>query len=105
MNTTGILIVTVFIVLGIYDAIVVIRKGVGCSISRFLQRTALRSPVFTFCIGAVVGHIFGYMAPEPIAVELENKLMVSPGVELKNTPTVITIPAGVKYNLTFPDKK
>lgn len=66
MTTTGILVIACFIVLGIYDAVVVMRNGVGCSISRFLQRTALRSPVFTFCIGALAGHIFGYMAPEPV---------------------------------------
>ena len=64
MTTTGILVIAAFITLGIYDLIVVLRKGVGCSISRYLQRSALKSPIFTFCIGAVAGHIFGYMAPE-----------------------------------------
>lgn len=94
MTTTGILMVATFITLAIYDAIVVMRQGVGCSISRFLQRTALRAPVFTFSVGFVAGHIFGYMAPEPVV--FKNELMVRPS-ENDNEPTIITVPHGMLF--------
>ena len=69
METTGIVVITFIIILGIYDAIVVMRSGVGTSVSRFLQRTSLKSPVFSIVIGFVAGHIWGYMAPEcPVPV-------------------------------------
>jgi len=95
MTFTGIIVIGCFIALGIYDLIVVLRKGVGCSVSRFLQRSALKSPIFTFCIGAVAGHIFGYMAPEPIPVDIEaicrehNLVKLPPG-----TDCLVDVPIG-----------
>ncbi len=64
MTTTGILVTAFFIILGIYDMIVVMRSGVACSVSRFLQRSALKSPIVAFSFGFIGGHLFGYMAPE-----------------------------------------
>lgn len=53
-----------FIILGIYDFIVVCRTGVGTSISRVMQRAGFRSPTVCLVIGYILGHIFGYMPPE-----------------------------------------
>ena len=64
MTTTG-LVVTIFIIsLAIYDLVVVLYTGVGTSVSRFLQRSALKSPWVCFGIAFICGHLFGYMAPE-----------------------------------------
>ena len=64
MSLTAMIVTGAFIFLGIYDLIVVARSGVGCSVSRFLQRSALKSPIVSFVFGYVAGHIWGYMAPE-----------------------------------------
>jgi len=76
MSTTGIIVTGCFIFLGIYDLIVVMRSGVSCSVSRFLQRSALKSPLVTFAFGFVAGHLFGYMAPEcePCKIKIESIL-------------------------------
>ena len=64
METTA-LVVTAFIIgLSVYDLVVVVRTGVGISVSRFMQRTALKSPLVTFGVAFICGHLFGYMAPE-----------------------------------------
>lgn len=64
MSTTGIVVTACFISLGIYDMIVVMRKGVGCSISRFMQRVGFKSPIVCVVIGMLLGHFFMYMPPE-----------------------------------------
>lgn len=65
METTALVVTIGIIGLGIYDLVVVVlSKGVGTSVSRFLQRTAFKSPVVAFTFGFVCGHIFGYLAPE-----------------------------------------
>jgi hypothetical protein len=64
MSTTGMIVTGVFIFLGIYDMCVVLKSGSGSSISRFLQRTALRAPIVAFALGFAAGHILGYMPPE-----------------------------------------
>lgn len=67
MTTTALIITSVVITLGIYDLWAVTYGGVNASISRFVQRSAFKSPVFTFTAGFICGHLFGYMEPEPIA--------------------------------------
>lgn len=64
MTTTGIVLTTCFIVLGVYDFVVVCRRGVGCSISRCLQGVGFKSPIVSIVIGALLGHFFLYMPPE-----------------------------------------
>lgn len=64
METTALVVTIGIISLGIYDLCVVLYSGVGTSVSRFLQRTALKSPVIAFTFGFVCGHLFGYLAPE-----------------------------------------
>ena len=64
METTALVVTAGIIALGIYDLVVVVRGGVGTSVSRFLQRTALKSPLIAFTFGYVCGHLWGYMAPE-----------------------------------------
>jgi hypothetical protein len=63
MTRTALIVTMGFIVLGIYDLIIVATNGVDQSISRFLQDTAFGSPLITFTFGFVCGHIFGYMKP------------------------------------------
>ena len=64
MGMTEMILTAGFIILGIYDFIVVTRTGVGSSISRAMQRAGFRSPTVCLVIGYVLGHIFGYMPPE-----------------------------------------
>jgi len=64
MTTTAIVILSAFIILGIYDAWVVFSKGVGSSISRNLQRLGFRSPVAMLVIGTLIGHLWFSMEPE-----------------------------------------
>lgn len=65
MTITAQIITAVVIGLGIYDSVVVLRTGVGTSISRVMQRAGFRSPLVVFVVGFICGHIFGYMQPEP----------------------------------------
>lgn len=58
MKTTGIVCTAVMIFLGIYDAIVVVRHGVGCSISRWIIETGHYSPLMVFMFGGLFGHLF-----------------------------------------------
>jgi hypothetical protein len=64
MTTTGIVVTACFITLGIYDLIVVMRRGVGCSVSRFMQQAGFKSPIVSVVIGMLIGHFFMYMPPE-----------------------------------------
>lgn len=81
MSLTAMLVTAGLIAYGLYDLLVVAKTGVGTSISRFLQRAALRSPVVAFTFGFVCGHIFGYMAPEP---EPPKPVPLAPHVETNN---------------------
>ena len=65
MTLTAIVVTGLIITLAIYDLVIVSLGGVHSSVSRFMQRSALKSPVIAFAVGFVCGHIFGYMAPEP----------------------------------------
>lgn len=67
MTLTAIIVTGLIVTLAIYDLIIVCRGGVQSSVSRFMQRSALKSPVISFAVGFVCGHIFGYMAPEAVA--------------------------------------
>lgn len=49
--------------LGVYDAYMVTFYGVEASISKYLQNTAIDSPIFSFAMGFICGHVFGYMKP------------------------------------------
>mgnify|MGYP003554396937 CR=1 FL=1 len=64
METTALVVTGLILALGIYDLIVVARGGVGTSVSRFLQRSAFKSPLVAFTFGFVGFHLFGYMKPE-----------------------------------------
>lgn len=64
MTTTGLVVTILIITLAVYDLVVVLCTGVGTSVSRFLQRSALKSPLVCFGIAFICGHLFGYMAPE-----------------------------------------
>ena len=64
METTALVVTGFILALGIYDLIVVARGGVGTSVSRFLQRSAFKSPLVAFTFGFTCGHLFGYLKPE-----------------------------------------
>lgn len=64
MDKTALVVTAGIIILGCYDLVVVVRTGVGTSVSRFLQRTAFKSPLIAFTFGFVGFHLFGYMKPE-----------------------------------------
>lgn len=80
MSLTAQIITAVVIGLGIYDLVVVLRTGVGTSISRVMQRAGLRSPLVAFVVGYICGHIWGYMQPEPLPEKTEqNQVEVTHG--------------------------
>ena len=73
MSLTAMIVTGGLIAYALYDLVIVARGGVATSISRFMQRSALRSPIIAFTAGFVCGHIFGYMAPEPIEPSKPNE--------------------------------
>lgn len=81
MSLTAMLVTGGLIAYALYDLVVIVQGGVGTSISRFMQRCALRSPIIAFTVGFICGHIFGYMAPEP---ESANPIPLAPQVEVSN---------------------
>lgn len=65
MNTTASGLLTVFIILGVYDfAVVYFGGGIQSSISRCLERAGFKSPMFVLAIGIIIGHIWFNMKPE-----------------------------------------
>ena len=68
MHPTAIVILSLFIAAGIYDAFIVYTQGVGGSISRYLQKLGFRSPVAMLVIGIIIGHLWFSMEPEPCPV-------------------------------------
>lgn len=81
MSLTNIVLTACFIILGIYDFIVVARSGVQTSISRELQRIGFKSPVVCLVIGFLLGHWFGYMPPEPVQDETQPAIVVPADVD------------------------
>lgn len=61
MKTTPLVVFVLIIVLGIYDLGCVVFTGTGSSVSSFLVESAHLSPVFTFMMGCIAGHLFFYM--------------------------------------------
>jgi presenilin-like A22 family membrane protease len=66
MTTTAFFVTVCMIVIAIYDAISVYRTGLPSSISKYMQRMGFQAPAFTFALGFLAGHFFGYMAPDPL---------------------------------------
>lgn len=68
MSITALVVFTLFLILGLYDGFVVFWNGkgsnIGESVSRLLQRTGFKSPLFVFMFGLIMGHLFFYMQPE-----------------------------------------
>lgn len=85
MDTTALVVTICVISLGIYDLCAVLYSGVGTSVSRFLQRTALKSPVIAFTFGFVCGHLWGYMAPE-----CPNEIKKVEEARIESSPSVQT---------------
>ena len=70
MHPTAIVILSLFLAAGIYDAFIVYTQGVGGSISRYLQKLGFRSPVAMLVIGIIIGHLFFSMEPDCTALKL-----------------------------------
>lgn len=70
MHPTAIVILSIFLAAGIYDAFIVYTQGVGGSISRYLQKLGFRSPVAMLVIGIIIGHLFFSMEPDCTALQL-----------------------------------
>lgn len=70
MHPTAIVILSLFIAAGIYDAFIVYTQGVGGSISRYLQKLGFRSPVAMLVIGIVIGHLWFAMEPDCTVLQL-----------------------------------
>ena len=64
MHPTAIVILSLWIAAGIYDAWVVFTQGVGGSISRYLQKLGFRSPLAMLVVGTIIGHLWFAMEPE-----------------------------------------
>lgn len=64
MTNTEILLLAVFIAVGIYDAAVVWKTGIGSSVSRCLQKLGFKSPIAVLVIGIILGHVMFEMEPE-----------------------------------------
>ena len=84
MTTTGIFLVILFVTAGIYDFIVVCKNGVGCSISRSMQRAGFRSPIVSLVIGALLGHLFLYfpieITDQDVRAYIEKRVTESSGM-------------------------
>lgn len=79
MTDTAMFCVVSMIVIAIYDGIAVSIGGVPDSISKFMQRTAFKAPLFVFAFGFLAGHMFGYMEPTGVGVTHEILKAVHPG--------------------------
>jgi hypothetical protein len=64
MEPTAIIITGLFITVALYDLVLVVKNGVGCSVSRFMQRAGFKSPIFSVVLGMLLGHFWMYMPPE-----------------------------------------
>lgn len=61
MDTTALVVYILILTLAIYDLTVVLFKGTTSSVSQFLIKTSLKSPLVTFAFGATIGHLFFFM--------------------------------------------
>lgn len=88
MSYAGLVCTITMIVLGITDAILVNRFGVEGSLSRWLQSTAFSSPVFTFMMGFLAGHLFGPLYPRPVAKQDMDEIAKRTAHAVLTTPLV-----------------
>lgn len=95
MSTIGLIVTILIIVLGILDLVVVVWKGTGSSVSDFLIRAGLTSPMITFTFGFVCGHLFGRMTP----------VGVSPTDNIWYVVIAVLFGAGVGYGISQWRKK
>lgn len=89
MPTTGVVVITLLIVLASYDGIAVVTGGTVSSVSAFLITLSFMSPAFSFTCGALVGHLFLYMKAVPddkTIVEEFNRLVGEGRIEFEVIP-------------------
>lgn len=63
MSVTAVVITGCVLTLVIWDLIVVLKKGVGSTVSRTIQRAWYCSPVIVFGCGALFGHFVLFLDP------------------------------------------
>ena len=93
MQKTGIFCTAIMIIVGVYDAIVVMRHGVGCSVSQWVQEIGFSSPLFSMMIGALLGHFFMYMPPrwykqDKLIDKLSKRLVELGEIEIKDKKVI-----------------
>ena len=68
MNRTNLLVFCCILAIGVWDAYVVLIQGkasnIDSSVSRSLERLGIKSKLFVFVVGAVIGHVWFAMDPE-----------------------------------------
>lgn len=102
MSVTGLLITSIMVFIGLYDAVVVMRRGVGCSVSRWAQRTGYSSPIFVLMIGYLLGHFFGAMPIGNTMIAVPEKTDIVTMIPLEET-TVYFIPRGTTVHFEKKD--
>jgi putative intracellular protease/amidase len=102
MTTTGIILTATFCTLGIYDLVVVLRNGVGCSISRCMQKAGFKSPIVSLVIGMILGHFWLYMSPEITDEDVRGYISRKVD-ESKNAKSAYTVPSQ-DYDILFVPK-
>lgn len=60
-KTTIIVSISAFIILAIYDVVAIHYGGTEASISSLIINFSYKMPMFTFCCGFVMGHLFWRM--------------------------------------------
>lgn len=93
MPLAGLVVTIAVITLGIVDLALVLWGGPGKSISNFLVKTGLKSPMVVFAFAFTAGHLFGYMAPED--------MIPHQGI----FPSAITFVVGTGFGYFFGSKK
>jgi len=82
MKPTAVVITTLVVFAGLYDAFAVtFLGGVDTSVSRFLQESSQNMPIFYGMIWAVFGHVFMYM-PRRVTVQQAARVIVAQMIKL-----------------------
>ncbi len=98
MSTTAVVLTGCVIVLVVWDLIVVLKRGVGSSVSRTIQRAWYCSPIVVFGCGALFGHFVLFLDPGssvvaiPDSVESASRIRIEDlGVDVFFVPDDIDI--------------
>ncbi len=106
MSTTRVVLTACLLTIVLWDLITVLRNGVGCSVSRCLQRGWYGSPIVQFGCGAIFGHLFLYLDPGQSVISLPEKTNVVTTVYIRDMKmTAVFVPDGIEINFEQPKEK